>query len=121
VFNNSCGLFFLIPLILFLDDAPPLQEETLPSQITIESDKSELTEKKKDDEVVDSSEKKLTDSSDKDKENQLLIDTVKPLLKQEEEETSFKVIYNRGKYDVSFPLNLTVMELKTHLETIIGK
>lgn len=59
-------------------------------------------------------------AADRDKENKL-IEPTKPLLKEPEEETTFRVIYNKNKYDVSFPLNLTVMELKTHLQSIIGK
>lgn len=59
-------------------------------------------------------------SSERDKENHL-IDTTQPLNKEMAEETTFRVIYNKNKYDVSFPLNLTVMELKTHLQSIIGK
>ena len=32
----------------------------------------------------------------------------------------FKVIFNKKKYDVSFPLDSTIAQLKEHLHTIIG-
>jgi hypothetical protein len=36
------------------------------------------------------------------------------------ERVDFKVIYSKNKYDVSFPLDSTVGELKQHLQDIIG-
>lgn len=33
----------------------------------------------------------------------------------------FKVVFNKKKYDVSFPLDSTIAKLKNHLHTIIGK
>jgi hypothetical protein len=36
------------------------------------------------------------------------------------ESVDFKVIYSKNKYDVSFPLDSTVGELKQHLQDIIG-
>jgi hypothetical protein len=32
----------------------------------------------------------------------------------------FKVIYNKNKYDVNFPLDSTIGQLKQHLQDIIG-
>ena len=37
------------------------------------------------------------------------------------ETVSFKVIYNKQKHDVTFPLDKTVIDLKKHLEEITGK
>lgn len=36
------------------------------------------------------------------------------------EAVEFKVIYNKMKYDVVFPLDETVSSLKMHIETITG-
>lgn len=33
----------------------------------------------------------------------------------------FKVVFNKKKHDVSFPLDATIAQLKDHLHTIIGK
>lgn len=37
-----------------------------------------------------------------------------------DEKVEFKVIYNKKKYDVSFSLNATIGELKSHLQPMIG-
>lgn len=77
---------------------------------------------------VNPSSKILKMDLDKDKENEnenknenkTLESELPSILNQQEEETSFKVIYNKNKYDISFPLNCTVMQLKSHLQNIIG-
>ena len=33
----------------------------------------------------------------------------------------FKVVFNKKKYDVSFPLDETIAKLKTHIQEITGK
>ncbi|KAK6630732.1 hypothetical protein RUM44_002901 [Polyplax serrata] len=58
---------------------------------------------------------------DTDKENENnKSDLTSTLGLQDEEAIPLKVIYNKNKYDVNFPLNQTVMQLKHHLQNIIG-
>lgn len=37
------------------------------------------------------------------------------------EEVEFKVIFNKQKYDVKFPIKSAVNKLKEHIESLIGK
>lgn len=90
------------------------------SEMTSNGDIDDKKPLEKDLKSVEEMETGTEKSSERDKENHL-IDTTQPLNKEAVEETTFRVIYNKNKYDVSFPLNLTVMELKTHLQSIIGK
>lgn len=59
-------------------------------------------------------------AKDKENENKNIESELSSITNQAEEETSFKVIYNKNRYDVSFPLTSTVMQLKNHLQNIIG-
>ena len=36
------------------------------------------------------------------------------------ETVEFKVIFNKQKYDVTFPLDNTVLKLKDHVQTLTG-
>ena len=48
------------------------------------------------------------------------IDTTNNSSSTNTETVSFKVIYNKQKHDVTFPLDNTVIDLKKHLEQITG-
>lgn len=37
------------------------------------------------------------------------------------EKVDFKVIFNKQKYDVTFPIDETVAKLKSHIQTLTGK
>ena len=37
------------------------------------------------------------------------------------ETVTFKVIYNKQKYDVTFELDKNIMDLKKHIQTLTGK
>lgn len=37
------------------------------------------------------------------------------------EKVDFKVIFNKQKYDVTFPTDETVAKLKSHIQTLTGK
>ena len=37
-----------------------------------------------------------------------------------EEAGTFKVIFNKQKFDINFNLNSTISQLKEHLQTVIG-
>lgn len=37
------------------------------------------------------------------------------------EKIDFKVVFNKQKYDVTFPLDHTVAKLKIHIQTLTGK
>lgn len=37
------------------------------------------------------------------------------------ESVTFKVIYNKQKYDVTFELDKTILDLKKHVQTLTGK
>jgi hypothetical protein len=45
---------------------------------------------------------------------------VKEEVEVQKDSVDFKVIYNKNKYDVNFPLDSTVSQLKQHLQDIIG-
>lgn len=37
------------------------------------------------------------------------------------ETVTFKVIYNKQKYDVTFELDKTILDLKKHVQTLTGR
>lgn len=42
-------------------------------------------------------------------------------LAENREQVDFKVIYNKQKYDVSFPIDDSVSKLKTHIQELTGE
>lgn len=47
-------------------------------------------------------------------------DSIKPSDQDPVETVEFKIVYNKQKYDVTFPTNETVAKLKAHVQTLTG-
>lgn len=88
---------------------------------TLEPKAEKIIQEKKNNEV-NSGSNVLKIDPDKENEDKNIETELPSTFRQQEDEeaTSFKVIYNKNKYDVNFPLNQTVMQLKHHLQNIIG-
>lgn len=53
-------------------------------------------------------------------ENHTNSDSIKPSDQDPVETVEFKIVYNKQKYDVTFPTNETVTKLKAHVQTLTG-
>lgn len=47
-------------------------------------------------------------------------DSIKPSEEDPVETVDFKIVYNKQKHDVTFPINETVAKLKAHVQTLTG-